>query len=773
MATATRAEPVRRLRLELGGLVQGVGFRPFVWRLARDTGVAGWIANTPEGVRIEAEGPPDALARFLRSLREQAPPLASVQSWVESEVEARGEVAFVIAASDGDGAPSSPVLPDLAPCPACLRDVLEPGDRREGYPFTNCTDCGPRFSIVRSLPYDRARTTMAAFPLCEACREEYEDPADRRFHAQPTACPSCGPSLALWDGDGATLAAGPEALERAAGAVRDGMIVAVKGLGGFHLVADATSSGAVRRLRSRKRREEKPFAVLVETVEHARRVAEVDAGSETLLASPQGPIVLLPRREDAGVADGVAPSNPRLGVFLPPTPLHRLLARAVGRPLIATSGNLSDEPICTDEIEALARLSGIADLFLVHDRPIARHVDDSVAFWVDGAPALIRRARGYAPEPVRFADDIPPLLAVGAHLKNTVAVSSGRRVFVSQHVGDLETDEAYTAFRRVIDDFLEFYRVTPRAIAHDLHPDYLSTRWARSAAASGPLAGVPLVAVQHHHAHLAAVLAEHRLEGPALGVTWDGTGYGEDGTIWGGEFLVGDASGFRRAAHLLPFRLPGGEAAIREPSRTAYSLLREAFGEEAPGMADLAPVAALAGRNLEVVDRLLARGLLAPATSSAGRLFDGVASLAGVRQTVRHEGQAAMELEWAADGPPKDPYPLPMIEGKEGGPVILDWRPLVREIVDDVRSGAAPGAIAARFHAALAGAIVEVARRLDLRRVALSGGCFQNRILTEGAARGLRREGFQVFVHRQVPPGDGSICLGQIAVAAARLRQGD
>lgn len=769
----TRAEARRRRRLEIAGLVQGVGFRPFVWRLAREAGLAGFVTNTPLGVTLEVEGPAAALDRFRLRLLAETPPHASIETWSEREIEPLGETGFSIVASERAGDPSSPVLPDLAPCADCLRDVLLPGDRREGYPFTNCTNCGPRFSIVRSLPYDRANTTLASFPLCPACRAEYEDPADRRFHAQPTACPACGPRASLLDPDGRSLAAGEQALREAAAAVLAGRVVAVKGLGGFHLIVDATDEAAVAALRLRKRREEKPFALLVTDLDAARSLVETSAETESLLASPEGPIVLLPRRPGAKVASGVAPGNPRLGVFLPPTPLHHLLMREIARPVVATSGNLSDEPICTDETEALGRLRGIADLFLVHDRPIARHVDDSVAWIVDGAPALLRRARGFAPAPVLLRDDLPPILAVGAHLKNAVAVASGRRVFVSQHVGDLETEEAFGAFERVVADFLAFYRVRPAAIAHDLHPDYLSTRWAIGAAETGPLAGIPLSGVQHHHAHLAACLAENGAsEGPVLGVTWDGTGYGDDGTIWGGEFLLGDAAGYRRAAHLLPFRLPGGEAAVTEPRRTALALLREAFGERTREVDDLEPLRAFSVREREVLDRMLERGTQSPVTTSAGRLFDGIAAIAGVRQVVRHEGQAAMELEWAADGAVEDGYPLPVAGGTDGEPMTLDWRPLVRAAVEDVRAGSGPGRISTLFHGALAAAIVEVALRVGVPRVALAGGCFQNRILTEEAATRLRGEGFEVFLHRQVPPNDGSICLGQVAVAAARMRQG-
>jgi len=440
---------------------------------------------------------------------------------------------------------------------------------------------------------------------------------------------------------------------------------------------------------------------------------------------------------------------------------------------VATSGNLSDEPICTDEREAVSRLSGIADRFLIHDRPIERHVDDSVAWWVDGAPALIRRARGYAPEPLWLRDELPPLLAVGAHLKNTIAVSSDRRVFVSQHVGDLETPEAMAAFERVILDFLEFYGIRPVAIVHDRHPDYGSTHWARNASASGILSGVRLLAVQHHHAHLSACLEENGARGPSLGVVWDGTGYGEDGTVWGGEFLMGDATGFRRVAHLLPFRLAGGEAAIKEPRRVAYALLREAFGGDLRGLETLPPVKVLEEREREVLDRLLDRGLLSPVTTSAGRLFDGIAALTGIRQFAAYEGQAAMELEWAAGDVEGDPYPFSILDEGLGEGLVLDWRPLVREVARNVLDGTNAAKISAGFHAAMANAIAEMASRLGVPRVALAGGCFQNRLLTEGAARKLRDRGLEVLLHRQLPPNDGSICLGQIAVAAAKLKQGD
>ena len=727
-----------RWRLEARGAVQGVGFRPFVYRLARESGLDGFVANDPRGAAIEVEGPLAKLEGFVARLEAELPPPAAVHQLRRTRIAPGGERGFRILASTERGERTAQVLADLATCEACLAEVLDPADRRHAYPFANCTRCGPRFSIVRALPWDRPNTTMERFALCPACRAEYEDPRDRRFHAQPNACPACGPRLALWAADGRVLGGDP--LEGAARALCDGAIVAVKGLGGFHLMADAADGAAVTRLRSRKPRREKPFALMVRDLAQARALCRVDAAATQALASPEAPILLLPRRPGAPVHESVAPGNPYLGVMLPATPLHHLLLRRVGRPLVATSGNLSEEPICTDERDALARLAGIADLLLVHDRPIARHVDDSVAWIAAGETRLLRRARGFAPRPVPVEAELPPLLAVGGHLKSSVALGVGRQVFVSQHLGDLETPEALGAFERVIEDFLRLYEVAPVAVAHDLHPDYASTRWALAS-------GLRCIPVQHHHAHLAACLAENGCAGPVLGVVWDGTGYGPDGTIWGGEFLVGSAAGFRRVAHLRPFRLPGGDAAVREPRRSALALLHE-IGEE------IEP---------EVLRRMIEKGIHAPLTSSAGRLFDGVAALVGPWQRTSFEGQAAMGLEHLVDPAVGDAYPLDVV-GEE-----LDWRPLVEALLDDRRRGAAPGAMAARFHNALVEGIVAVARAVGEPAVALSGGCFQNRVLLERAAARLAAEGFRVLLHRHVPPSDGGISLGQVAVAAARL----
>ena len=837
-------DTVRRLRVEIHGAVQGVGFRPFVYRLATELGLAGWVINDTAGVFIEVEGAEPLLGEFLRRLPAERPPRALIHSLDADRLPPAGYAGFEIRHSKGQGSKTVLVLPDIAVCPDCLREVFDPADRRYGYPFTNCTNCGPRFSIIQALPYDRPSTTMRRFVMCPTCQAEYDSPLDRRFHAQPNACPVCGPQLAvageqLSDGGKQaakeagsarfTFHAAHDALQIAADSLRVGQIVAVKGLGGFHLMVDAGNAEAVARLRQSKPRREKPFALMVRDLAAARRLVEVDEQAAALLTSAEAPIVLLPRRADAPVAANVAPANPTLGVMLAYTPLHHLLLDALARPapgegcaqtgrsmadsgieaLVATSGNLSDEPICTDEAEAVQRLGHIADLFLVHDRPIERHVDDSVVWMIEGQPRLLRRARGYAPLPVLLSQPAPTILAVGAHLKNTVALSIGRQVFISQHIGDLETAEALAAFERVIADFLSLYEVRPVAIAHDLHPDYLSTRWAKEndesrtmndeSGADPEYAGSTdhhswLIPVQHHHAHLAACLAENDAAGLTLGVTWDGTGYGLDGAIWGGEFLLGDAADFTRVAHLQPFRLPGGDAAVKGPRRVALALLWELYGEASLGMDDLAPVRALPPSERQVLSQMLRRGLSAPITTSAGRLFDGVAALLGLHQQVSFEGQAAIALEYAVDRREDGAYPLILrdqrnaeeLRGTQGNPelrfqeslpfsaissppLLLDWRPLLEALVHDLRAGVSSGIMAARFHHALVDGIVQVARAVGQPQVALTGGCFQNRLLLERSAHRLRQAGFHVLLHREVPPNDGGISLGQVAVAAARL----
>jgi hydrogenase maturation protein HypF len=763
----------RRLRVIIRGAVQGVGFRPFVYRLATELALPGWVSNSSRGVLIEVEGAPDHLTAFLLRLERERPPRSAIYSLESSFLPPQGFSDFTIRESDGTGRRTAIVLPDIATCADCLRDIFDPANRRHRYPFTNCTNCGPRFTIITALPYDRAGTTMRAFRMCRACEREYHDPADRRFHAQPNACPACGPQLALWDEHGRTLAVRHEALLRAAERIRAGQIVALKGIGGFHLLVDARSEEAVHRLRARKHREEKPLALMYPSLAQITADSQVSPLEQRLLRAPEAPIVLVRRRAsrvrrsdaDAGteVAPAVAPGNPYLGVMLPYSPLHHLLLRELPFPLVATSGNLSDEPICTDEHEALERLQGVADAFLVHDRPIARHADDSVARVLLGREQVLRRARGYAPLPIHVGSDLPSLLGVGGHLKGAVAVSVGDEVFVSQHLGDLESAEASRAFQRAVDDLERLYALRPAAVACDAHPDYFSTRYARSR-------GLPVIPVQHHHAHLRACMAENGLRGPALGVSWDGTGYGLDGTVWGGEFLHVTSVGFRRAAHLRPFRLPGAEQAIREPRRAAVGMLYEVLGDQVFSMEHLPPVAAFTRSEREVLRQMLARGVNCPRTSSAGRLFDAVAALLGLHLGKQFEGQAAMELEWTADAADTATvYPFGIRESE--GALLVDWEPILRAILAGLESRVAPAQAAATFHNTLAEMIVAVAARIGEQQVLLSGGCFQNRVLTEATVSRLTAAGFSPYWHQRIPPNDGGIALGQIIAACAAMEE--
>ena len=713
----------------LYGAVQGVGFRPFVYRLATEMGLGGWVLNSSQGLVVEADGTPGQLERFVARLAAEKPAAALVLAREVSYLAPAGFTRFEIVASDQAVERTAAVLPDLATCPECLAELLDPANRRFEYPFTNCTQCGPRYSIILDIPYDRPRTTMRGFTLCPACLGEYTDPADRRFHAQPNACPKCGPRLTM-------------EIAAAAGEIARGGILALKGIGGFQLLADARSEETVARLRRLKHREEKPFALMMPSVAMVRQHCLVSAEEERVLTSAAAPIVLLrpvAQASACGLAPNVAHNSPYLGVMLPYSPLHHLLMRAFPFPLVATSGNASDEPIAIDNEEARRRLGGIADAFLMHDRPVARPCDDSVVRVARGRENVMRRARGYAPLPVRVERELPPVLAVGGHLKNTVAIGVGRQVFLSQHVGDLETPEARRAFENAIDDLCRLYRFKPELVACDLHPDYASTRWALAS-------GLPVVRVQHHHAHAAACAAENAIRGPYLAVSWDGTGYGPDGTIWGGEIFLGEDGRFERVSHLRQFRLPGGEAAIKEGWRSEASLLYEIFGPEA--VAD------------PVLRRMIERGINAPLTSSVGRLFDAVASIAGVARVSRFEGQAAMLLERAIDGATiEEGYPLPERDG------VADWAPLVEAARHDVSSGAGQASIAARFHNALADWIVAVAARIGVKQVTLSGGVFQNGYLVERAAALLESRGFTAFTHQRVPANDGGIALGQAVLS--------
>ncbi|MEQ9640569.1 MAG: carbamoyltransferase HypF [Alphaproteobacteria bacterium] len=759
---ATPEAAVRR-RIVVRGAVQGVGFRPFVYRQATALGLAGSVANTAVGVVIEAEGSATSIAALVRAIQAAPPAHAQVIAVDEQSVTVRGDSCFEVRTSDAAGRRATQLLPDLATCPACLAELLDPTDRRHRHPFISCTDCGPRYSIVEDVPYDRSRTAMRHFAMCLTCRREYEDPANRRFHAETIACPKCGPQLALWDRAAKVIAVRDEALRAAAMAIREGGIVAVKGIGGFHLMADARNEVAVRRLRAGKRRDDKPFAVMFASVAAVRAACRVDPEEAELLGATERPIVLL-GRESGAVATAVAPGSPRLGAMLPYSPFHHLLLHDLGFPVVATSGNISDEPIVVDEREALDRLAGVADLFLVHDRPILRPLDDSVAHVVCGAPQVLRRARGYAPAPVTGAGLLPGIIAYGAHLKATVAVTGAGSATLSQHLGDLETVAARDVYRRAIDDLGQLHEASAQVSACDLHPDYASSRLAQQR-------GLRLAPVQHHVAHVAACLAEHDIAPPALGVAWDGTGYGPDGTIWGGEFIELRRGRWRRAAHLRRFSLPGGDAAAREPRRAALGMLYAAYGGAAFAMDDLAPVASFTGTELELLRRALARGINAPLASSMGRLFDAFAALCGLHQRTTYEGQAAMALEAAAEGAvPSRAYDLPLRAAADGG-LEVDWWPALAAALDDLRGGAGPGAISAALHQGLVAAIVAVAAHVGEPRVALTGGCFQNRRLTESAFAALRQAGFEPLWHRRVPPNDGGIALGQAAWTSWTLQE--
>ncbi len=739
--------------------MQGVGFRPFVYALATALDLSGLVGNDVHGVFVEVEGSATRVEDFLTALRRDAPPLAVVERVRTRQLALTGARGFAIAASTVGGERETLVSADSTTCAGCLAELADPADRRFGYPFINCTNCGPRFTIVRDVPYDRPFTTMADFPMCADCAAEYHDPADRRFHAQPTCCPACGPRLRLLDDRGNPVPV-DDPVRAAAQRLRAGKILAVKGLGGYHLAVDAGNEAATGRLRSRKHREDKPFAVMVSTVDDARALCRVDELAATLLTGRRRPIVLLPRVGDASVAGSVAPGNRQLGVMLGYTPLHHLLLAALGGPIVLTSGNISDEPIAYRDADAVDRLAGIADGFLTHDRAIHIRTDDSVVRPFDGRESVLRRSRGYVPEPISLELPFPrPVLACGAELKNTFCLAKGRRAFLSEHIGDLENFQTLRAFTEGITHFRRLFDINPLVVAHDLHPEYLSTKYAHD------LAGVELVGVQHHHAHIASCLADNGVAGSVIGVAFDGTGYGSDGTIWGGEFLLADLAGFERVAHLDPVPMPGGAAAIRAPWRMAAAHLNAAYADAPPaGLAVLArnesswqPVSAMARRSVN-----------SPLTSSAGRLFDAVAAILGIRDSINYEGQAAVELEQAADPGETGSYP---VEITDEWPIRLSGAALVRAVVADLGRAVPVPVIAARFHNAVADAVTLVCatirERTGVSVVALSGGVWQNLLLTSRTMISLRDKGFTVLTHHRVPCNDGGISLGQAAVAGA------
>jgi hydrogenase maturation protein HypF len=755
-----------RRHITVEGIVQGVGFRPFVYGLAVKNGLAGFVLNDTAGVTIELEGEPPALESFLTHLRDQPPPLARIESVDYRIIPSRGESAFNIVGSQGDEERSALISPDTPTCDDCLRELFDPSDRRYRYPFINCTNCGPRFTIITDVPYDRERTTMAGFKMCNHCESEFHNPADRRFHAQPNACPQCGPRVRLLDSQGHEILEG-DPISRAARLLRRGVVFAVKGLGGYHLACNAFDHDAVRRLRARKHREDKPFAVMAPDLRAVRQLCFVAEEDETLLRSRERPIVLLCKLENIQIAEAVAPAHRHLGLMMPYTPLHHLLLLDADVPLVMTSGNLSEEPIAYKDDDALRRLGKVAEYFLVHDREIHMRCDDSVTRTIEGRELLIRRSRGYAPQPISMAVPfVQPVLACGAHLKNTFCLGKERHAFMSHHIGDLENYETLDSFAKGIEHFKNLFAVEPAVIAHDLHPEYLSTKYALKCE------GMVKIGVQHHHAHIASCMAEHGLAGPVIGVAFDGLGYGRDGTIWGGEFLVGTLSGYERRAHLRYVPLAGGDRAIREPWRMAVSYVRDALGTD-PISLGLPDWNAIPEKKIKIVTSMMERGLNTVQSSSCGRLFDAVASIMGLRHEVNYEGQAAIELEMATLEGVSESYPF---EIGATSPWEVDMRPAIEHLVRDVKMRLPVGSIAARFHNTLVAVIVEVCRRLretdGLNLVCLSGGTFQNAYLLERVIPALRVRGFEVYLNSKVPTNDGGIALGQAAVANAIVQQG-
>jgi hydrogenase maturation protein HypF len=745
----------QRLKITIRGAVQGVGFRPFIYRIANDMKLAGWVLNSSMGVFIEVEGEKAELDSFVLRIEKEKPNIAIINSLEFSFLDHVGFEVFEIRKSEETEEVSAFILPDIAVCDDCLQEMNNPNDRRYLYPFINCTNCGPRFSIIESLPYDRPNTSMKSFKMCDECRVEYENPADRRFHAQPTACLKCGPWIELWNAKGEKISEKEEALSKVMDKINNGNIVALKGLGGYQLLVDTRNIDFVQRLRDRKNREEKPFAVMYPDLESVKHDCEVSNFEERLLLSPESPIVLLKKKESKlSIAENISPGNPFIGVMLPYTPLHHLLMKMLNFPVVATSANISEEPMVINESLALEKLKNIADYYLVHNRSIVRHVDDSIVRVIAGQELVMRRARGYAPLPVTVESLDKTYIAAGAHLKNTISISSQKNVFISQHIGDLETEESLNTYKSVITDFEELYHKDKLIAVSDLHPEYLSSKYFKDRYDD-------VIQVQHHAAHIAACRAENQVTGEALGVSWDGTGLGEDGSIWGGEFFFSDDSGFKHIAQFRKFSLPGGDKAIREPRRSALGLLFEIYGEELFN-SDNVILNLFEQSEINVLKQMLIKGVNSPRTSSVGRLFDAVSALVGLRSTINYEGQAAMMLEHIANQKEEGFYDFGIIEENS---ILIDWFPMVKEILKDISDKINQDIIAAKFHNTLVEIILDVGQKFGINKIVLSGGCFQNAVLLEKSIKGLTKNGFKVYRHQRIPPNDGGISLGQVVIA--------
>lgn len=753
----------KRMLLEIIGVVQGVGFRPFVYNLAHKFELTGYIQNSSSGVRVEIEGQPKALSIFVDQLHRLLPEHARIHNIQTTQLDPKNYSTFEIRDSLPEEIKSALMLPDVATCDECLADIFDPNNLRYLYPFTNCTHCGPRYSIIQDLPYDRTHTTMNNFTMCPECQSEYDDPENRRFHAQPNACPRCGPQLILLNAKGKSLAHRHEALIAAVKRIRDGQIVAIKGIGGYQLCVNPYNHRAVQLLRERKCRPKKPFALMVPSLSWANQLCRLSDVEKAALSRPEAPIVLLQKREEQhpGFSDLIAPDNPSLGLMLPYSPLHHILMRELGHPIIATSANISDEPICYQDDDARHRLAGIADVFLTHNRRIVRPIDDSVVRIINEQPLVLRRARGFAPLPLKAKQRDTCLVAVGAHLKNTIAYQSCGHIFLSQHIGDLQGVESMQTFEDAISDFQDIYEQTPTAMACDLHPGYLSTQYAQNQ-------DLPVISVQHHHAHIVSCMCEHQIDEEVLGMAFDGTGYDPDGTVWGGEFLTCTRSDYQRIASLYPFALPGGTKAIEEPRRAALGLLHELSDEWREMFTDTASVQSFNDTELKVLDKLMQPEKSCLRTSSMGRLFDGVASLLGLVQCNGYEGEAAMRLEFAiGQSLATGNYSYEIVNHNQL--MFADWRPMIHQIIEDIRAHVSTESIATKFHNTIIELSLDIARKSQRTEVVLSGGCFQNAYLAEHLCKRLSEAGFRVYTHQNVPPNDGGIALGQAAVAEARL----
>ncbi|MDP8211961.1 MAG: carbamoyltransferase HypF [Candidatus Zapsychrus exili] len=768
----------KRISLQIEGQVQGVGFRPFIYNLAKELKLHGWVLNSSAGIVIEAEGMLHKIEEFLIRIKQDKPVNSKIHSFKYVYLDVAGYKDFKIDTSNSSEAKTTIILPDIATCPECQEEFFNPDNRRYLYPFTNCTHCGPRYSIIEVLPYDRSNTSMKIFKMCQECEQEYDDPTNRRFHAQPNACNKCGPQIVLWNKKGEVLSSKAQAINDTVSAINEGKIVAVKGLGGFHLVVGAENIDAIFLLRERKNREEKPFALMYPNIDLIKQDCFVSRKEEELLLSVEATIVILKKKDNAASKEVVAPNNPYLGIMLPYTPLHHILLKSLNKPIVATSANLADEPICIDEHEALARLENIADLFLVHNRTIVHHADDSIVRVVAARPLVLRRARGYAPLGIHLKTKVDTVLAVGPHLKNTVALAVSDNVFISQHLGDLETKQSLDVFKKTINDLTTLYEATPTKIAHDAHPEYLSTKealkddWSDKILAFAGMT-VKKVAVQHHHAHIVSCMSENHVDDTVLGISFDGTGFGPDETIWGGEFLISTLSDFKRVGHIKTFVLPGGETAIKEPRRSALGLLYSIFEKDAFDLTNTKTLQAFSKEELDNIKIAFEKKINSPVTSSAGRLFDAVASIVGLRQVIRYEGQAAMELEYVLNETEIGQYDFSII--KENDTFVIDFDQMIKGIIEDVDAKVGVDIISIKFHNTLINSAVEVAKSVPdwglsqkTKKVVLSGGCFQNKYLTENLIDKLQSEGFQVYWHQSVPPNDGGISLGQAIVAAQR-----